>query len=109
MDLLGRLLGKFRKDELPIRRRGRAREAGPQPARRVRRQRELRHGEQLAADVLQRQVHLALRVGKDTVSEHASGQALGLGLVIAALHAHEREDAPADGRDLGAVDLDRGV
>ena len=109
MHLPGRGLGKFRKEELPVRGRGGAREAWPQPARRVRRQRELGHGEQLAADVLQREIHLALRVREDAVGEHAFGQALRLGFAVAALYSDERENAAADGRDVGAIDPDRDV
>jgi len=107
--LLRRLLGKLREEHLPIGGRGRTREARPQAARRVRRQRELGHREQLAADVLQREVHLALRVRKNAVGEHAFGQALRLGFAVAALHADQSKNAATDGRDLGAIDRYLGV
>jgi len=109
MHCLRSLLGKPGEEQLPVGGRGRTREARPQAARRVRHQCELRHGEQLAADVLQREVHLALRVRKDAVGEHAFGQALRLGFAVAALHADQSKNAAADRRDLGAIDRYLGV
>jgi hypothetical protein len=75
----------------------------------IRRQSELRHGKELAAHVLEREVHLALRVGEDAVGEHALGESRGFCLAVAALDADQREDALADGGDLGAVDAYRGA
>jgi hypothetical protein len=109
MDRCRRLLHEFREKPLAVGRRRGAREAGPQAARCIGSQRELRHGEQLAADVLERQVHLALRVGKDAVGQHALGKALRFRLAVAALDADEGEDAAANGGDVGAVDRDPGV
>jgi hypothetical protein len=106
---LGGLLRKPEEEELAIARRRGAREARAQSAIGIGRQGELRHGEELAADVLQGQVHLALPVGKDAVSEHTLGEAHGFGSTVAALDADQREDALADGRDVGAVDRDLGV
>jgi hypothetical protein len=69
----------------------------------------LRHGKELAAHVLEREVHFALRVGEDAVGEHALGEALRFGFAVAALDADQREDALADDGDLGAVDAYRGA
>src|SRR5258708_12670054 len=68
------------------------------------RERELRHCGQRAADLLEREIHLALPVGKDAVGEHALGEALRLHLAVAALDADQRKDSLADGGDFGAVD-----
>src|SRR5258706_16259541 len=101
---LGRFLRELHEQELAIGRRRGAGKAGTQPAIGIGRERELRHREQLAADVLEREIHLALAVGKDAVGEHALGEALRLHLAVAALDADQRKDAFADGGDFGAVD-----
>ena len=71
------------------RRRRRAREARTQAARGVGGKGELRHGEDLASHVLERQVHLARAVGEDAIARTRSARgALRLG--VAALDADER-------------------
>jgi len=69
----------------------------------------LRHGKQLAADVLQRSVHLAFGIGKYAVAEHAFREPFGLRLRIAAFHADQRKDAAPDGADDTAIHLDARV
>src|SRR5438105_4615690 len=57
---------------------------------------ELRNGEQRAAGVEERAVHLAVIVGENAVSEHTFGQPRGFGVAVAALHADQRYHAFAD-------------
>src|SRR5205085_12553266 len=65
--------------------------------------------EELAADIFQRPVHLALGVGEHAVGDDALGEPRRLGLAVAALDPDQRQHALADGGDLGALDLDRGA
>src|SRR3954464_2691251 len=89
--------------------RGGAREARPQATRGIGGERELRDGEQLAVHILEREVHLAGRIGKDAVGEHALGKAARRIVGIAALHRDEREEAFADRRDFLLVHAHGGV
>jgi len=95
---LARFFDEFKEQELAVHRRGRARETGACAALGIGGERELRDREQAAGNVPERQVHLAVRIGKDAVAGHALGEALGFAFAIAALHADEREHAGADRR-----------
>src|SRR5262249_55429233 len=83
-------------EALPLLRRGAARKARTRSFARVGDQGELRNREQRAGRLHQRDVHAALRVGKDAVAKHPLGEARGLGLAVVALDADEREDAGTD-------------
>jgi hypothetical protein len=75
---------------------------------RVGSQRELRHQQQATARLAQVEVHAAFTVREDTVGEYPFEQALGLLGRIAALHAHEGEQARADCPDHLAINMNGG-
>jgi hypothetical protein len=87
-------------------RRRRGRKSRARSLCRIRRQRELGHGEQFTFDVKQRQIHLVPRIRENAVAEHALDQPFGLRLRIAALDADQRKDPAPDGADDLSIDLD---
>jgi len=108
-DTLSRERDEPTEQPLALRRRRSAGEARPQAARRVGGEGELRHGEELARHVLERQVHPALAVGEDAVADDALGEAPRLGIAVAPLHADERQESRSYGRYFGARDGDARV
>ena len=84
-------------------------EAGALALRQVGAQRELRHHQELAADVLAREVRLALGVVEDPQAGDLLRERLELGLAVGRGHAEEDQEAAADRGVDGAVDGHRGV
>src|SRR4030095_5845123 len=66
-------------------------EASTRPLVRIRGQSELRHQQQAAAGVGERQVHASGFVLEYPVTEHAFEQTFGMCRLVVALHADERE------------------
>jgi hypothetical protein len=63
---------------------------------RIGRERELRHEEEIAADVPHGKIHLACLVGKDAQGIYLSGQSIRLRVGVSALYADQRENAAAN-------------
>src|SRR2546426_2037183 len=103
---LERLFHEFQEQPLAFVGGGGARKTRARAAVGVGRQGELRDRQQLPADVAQRQVHLARRIRKDAVAEHAFREAPGLGFAVAALDADQRQHAGADRARCLAADGD---
>jgi hypothetical protein len=74
----------------------------------IRRQGELGHQQQAAADFNQAPVHAPLVIGKHPVAQQALQQTIRLGFAVALLHAHQHQEAGADGAHHRALDLDAG-
>src|SRR5690349_760350 len=76
--------------------RGRPTETGAGTLLGIRSKGELRHQQQAAPNVTDREVHAPLRVRENTVAEKAFEQSVGGGFIIAAAHSYKSEQPSAD-------------
>src|SRR5690606_4258790 len=81
-------------------------EARPQAARSIGRERELRHEQQAAARVTNRQIHASGGIGENAVTDQPLREPLGFVCAVGLLHADEHEQSRADLADDLALDRD---
>ncbi len=86
--------------------RGGGGEAGPQSTSGICGEGELRHQQQTAAGVLQRQIHAPLGIAEDAVAKQFLQQAPDLRRAVARLYGDQRQQTAADPPGASILDID---